>query len=29
VRLCCLAGIITEEMLYCATREGIDPEFVR
>lgn len=22
-------GIITEEMLYCAVREGIDPEFVR
>lgn len=23
------AGIITEEMLYVATREGMDPEFVR
>lgn len=22
-------GIITEEMLYCAVREGLDPEFVR
>jgi phosphomethylpyrimidine synthase len=22
-------GIITEEMLYCATREKLDPEFVR
>ena len=22
-------GIITEEMLYCAAREGMDPEFVR
>lgn len=22
-------GIVTEEMLYCAVREGIDPEFVR
>jgi phosphomethylpyrimidine synthase len=22
-------GIITEEMLFCATREGVEPEFVR
>ena len=22
-------GVITEEMLFCATREGVDPEFVR
>lgn len=23
------AGVVTEEMLYCAVREGLDPEFVR
>lgn len=23
------AGVVTEEMLFCATREGLDPEFVR
>eukprot|EP00245_Coleochaete_scutata_P005545 TRINITY_DN19192_c0_g1_i1.p1 TRINITY_DN19192_c0_g1~~TRINITY_DN19192_c0_g1_i1.p1 ORF type:complete len:658 (+),score=103.63 TRINITY_DN19192_c0_g1_i1:131-2104(+) len=23
------AGVVTEEMLYCAVREGMDPEFVR
>ena len=23
------AGIVTEEMAFCAAREGMDPEFVR
>jgi phosphomethylpyrimidine synthase len=23
------AGVVTEEMLYCAVREGLDPEFIR
>lgn len=22
-------GVVTEEMAYCAAREGLDPEFVR